>query len=420
MADRTDAFVSYSHQDKMWLDRVNVHLRPLTRGHEIKIWQDTDLRGGQRWRQEISQALAKAKVAILLVSPDFLASDFIHTDELPPLLEAAQQEGLTILPVIVSACAFRYSPLSDFQAMNDPSKPLDLLSAAEVNRVLVGLFERVRELFAAPILPHVANKLSQEKPERVAPPVAVTPATAGATQAHSVPLALLVRAAGQWAALEVLTSSISNEVLTLTLQPDGPEERAFLTGLNQRVTLATVVYNKRTYSCKLRELSSSTEGGEAEKWKLVAAIGDLPVPQEITFNGISPTAQARTKAEAILLNKRPANDQGHSPFGGLFGVPENYQSPLFDLFTTLGRDSQQFQKVAPLVAAWHLQLQGVVTDIFKLSIQTDGVKMTVHFVGQRRSPYQNVPPETIEVSGETTIPNQSLSDAPPVLLQPTR
>jgi tetratricopeptide (TPR) repeat protein len=135
---RTKAFISYSHQDADWLKRLRVHLKPLEREYDIDIWDDTKITPGSRWKKEIEQAIQSAKVAVLLVSADFLASDFIAADELPPLLKAAEEGGATILPLILGHSRFlKIKNLSQFQAVNNPLQPLDSLPKSEQERILV-------------------------------------------------------------------------------------------------------------------------------------------------------------------------------------------------------------------------------------------------------------------------------------------
>ena len=84
-------FISYAHRDKSWLERLQVHLKPL--GDLARPWDDTKIRPGDRWPAEIDAAIDEAKVVILLVSADFLASDFIRRKELPDLLKEGRVEG---------------------------------------------------------------------------------------------------------------------------------------------------------------------------------------------------------------------------------------------------------------------------------------------------------------------------------------
>ena len=77
LIDRRELFISYSHKDLYWLQRLRVYLKPLEKQYSLERWDDSRLQAGDLWREEIKQALARAKVALLLVSSDFLASDFI-------------------------------------------------------------------------------------------------------------------------------------------------------------------------------------------------------------------------------------------------------------------------------------------------------------------------------------------------------
>lgn len=148
---RTKIFISYSHQDAAWLERLRVHLRPLERDFGADVWDDTRIQSGAKWREEIERALESARVAILLVSADFLGSDFIAGNELPSMLKAAEEEGAVILPVILNHSGFmRHEVLSQFQAFNPPSKPLLDMPRGKQAAVLEKVAERVAELLGAP------------------------------------------------------------------------------------------------------------------------------------------------------------------------------------------------------------------------------------------------------------------------------
>src|SRR4051812_45279755 len=134
---RTKVFISYSHADKEWLDRLKRHLKPLVREGNLDCWDDTHIQPGDDWKQEIQNALDTAQVAVLLISADFFASDYIDETELPPLLAAAEAEGARILPVIISASRFKRNPaLVRFRPVNPPARPLNEMPPAEQEKVL--------------------------------------------------------------------------------------------------------------------------------------------------------------------------------------------------------------------------------------------------------------------------------------------
>src|SRR3954454_14345473 len=144
---RTKVFISYSHADQDWLDRLKLHLKPLVR-EGLDCWDDTHIQPGDDWKQEIQNALDTARVAVLLISADFFASDFIDENELPPLLTAAEAKGVRILPVIISASRFARIPnLARFQAVNPPDRPLNEMPQAEQERVLDHLAHTIESIF---------------------------------------------------------------------------------------------------------------------------------------------------------------------------------------------------------------------------------------------------------------------------------
>jgi hypothetical protein len=124
-------------------------MKPLVRQGLVDLWSDQCLYAGADWRSEIITALTRARVAVLLISADFLASDFIAEQELPRLLQGAQDDGARILPVIVSPSRFIDTPLARFQAVNPPDAPLTRMRRANREETLVRVAAAVEQAVRA-------------------------------------------------------------------------------------------------------------------------------------------------------------------------------------------------------------------------------------------------------------------------------
>jgi hypothetical protein len=134
--DRTKVFVSYSHRDWTWLERLKVHLALLQRRGVVHVWSDTRIEVGAQWRDEIEAALTESRAAVLLITPDFLASEFVWNEEMPRIL-AHQKEGMLLLPLIARPCAWRIAPeLAALQARPMDGRPLSLGTEADADQDL--------------------------------------------------------------------------------------------------------------------------------------------------------------------------------------------------------------------------------------------------------------------------------------------
>jgi hypothetical protein len=105
---KPSVFISYSHKDEAWKDRLVSHLGVLQQEGLLDIWEDRRIGAGEDWYPEIQKAIDAASVAILMVSADFLTSKFILGEEVPRLLERREKEGLRIFPVIIKPCAWHH------------------------------------------------------------------------------------------------------------------------------------------------------------------------------------------------------------------------------------------------------------------------------------------------------------------------
>jgi len=147
-AVRNSIFISYAHADqgkRNWRGRLRMFLLPF--GQELDVWDDSRIETGAQWRVEIDIALKRARIAVLLIGPSFLGSQFIAQNELPPLLQAAAAEGVIILPLITNYCSYEKTTLAKFQAFNDPKKPLEAMGLSQQNQRLQEFAEKIADAF---------------------------------------------------------------------------------------------------------------------------------------------------------------------------------------------------------------------------------------------------------------------------------
>ena len=141
-------FISYSHQDRKYKDALVQHLRVLQSAELVEqVWDDSQIATGEDWEAQIGKAMAKAQVAIFLISAEALNSAFIRSKEIPELLRRQQEEGLRLLPVIARPSAWKTVEwLRKAQVRPTEGKPLSRDKDRYLDEDLAALTEEVAEM----------------------------------------------------------------------------------------------------------------------------------------------------------------------------------------------------------------------------------------------------------------------------------
>jgi len=138
-------FISYSHKDAEWLAKLRMFLRPLEDQGLLRVWDDREIQAGALWMDDIRHSLETARVAVFLITQNFLNSEFIRDKEMPALLSSAKNRGCLVFWIAVSSSTVGDSEIAQFQAANDPSSPLDTLPEAKQNEVFKKIYDRMKE-----------------------------------------------------------------------------------------------------------------------------------------------------------------------------------------------------------------------------------------------------------------------------------
>ena len=148
-------FISYSHQDELFLNELEKHLVNLQRENLLETWHDRKIIPGSAWEDEIGEALNEAEIFVFLISPDFVASEYCFTKELTIALEKQGRGEAVIIPIIVRPSDWGSTPIGKIQSLPKNADPISIRKDRDqawlevvqgIRRVISDLLERQTNL----------------------------------------------------------------------------------------------------------------------------------------------------------------------------------------------------------------------------------------------------------------------------------
>ena len=119
-----DVFISYAHEDQVYLKELEKHLANLKRQNIIASWYDGDITPGMEWESQIMQHLNNAQIILLLVSADFINSEFCYGIEMQQALARQDNNQARVIPIILRPVDWKGAPFAKLQALPTGAKPV--------------------------------------------------------------------------------------------------------------------------------------------------------------------------------------------------------------------------------------------------------------------------------------------------------
>lgn len=147
-----EIFYSYAHLDEKFREELVKHLRLLERQGVIKGWHDRNISAGMEWKNSIDENLESAGIVLLLVSANFLASDYCYDIEMKRAMERHAQGKARVIPIILSSCRWYGAPFGKLQSLPKEAKPIENWErAAEAyTNVVEGIEKAIEEIKRVP------------------------------------------------------------------------------------------------------------------------------------------------------------------------------------------------------------------------------------------------------------------------------
>jgi TIR domain-containing protein len=119
-----EIFCCYAREDLPLLKKLRQQLEPLRRQRLIILWSDTDLNAGEEWEKILHQHLNTAHIILLLISPDFMESEYCYSVEMKKAIERHERGEARVIPVILNYVDWQFEPLNKLQTLPTGAKPI--------------------------------------------------------------------------------------------------------------------------------------------------------------------------------------------------------------------------------------------------------------------------------------------------------
>ena len=141
-------FFCYAHQDEGMLNKLKAHLRSLQRDGLIDIWHDREISAGTEWEPEISEHLNTAQIILLLISRNFMNSDYCYSIEMKRAIERHERGEGCVIPVILRPVHWQVAPIDKLQALPKDAKPITdwITQDHGFRNVTDGIFRVIKQL----------------------------------------------------------------------------------------------------------------------------------------------------------------------------------------------------------------------------------------------------------------------------------
>ena len=135
-------FISYAHEDEAIKNQLDKFLITLKRSNKIEVWQDRQIMAGEQWDDLIKKELTSADIIILLVSIDFIASDYIWRNELEIAMQRHEAGSARVIPIIARACDWSTMPFRKLQAL--PTGGIPIENANNLDQVYTEISKQIK------------------------------------------------------------------------------------------------------------------------------------------------------------------------------------------------------------------------------------------------------------------------------------